>query len=147
MHTCLRSTCFATAIALCAPVAANTFDISPNTSSGNFSTFKWYVSIDGAPPANNPDLTVLTGQTYTFNVTTSISHPFWIDQSAGIGGTNAYPYPGDLSDNGVSSSTSITFNVPIDAPGTLYYACGQHFSMIGTIQVVHDLVFRDRFDL
>jgi len=37
--------------------------------------------------------------------------------------------------------------VPIDAPGTLYYACGQHFSMIGTIQVVHDLVFRDRFDL
>ena len=66
---------------------------------------------------------------------------------SGIGGTNAYPYPGDLSDNGVSSSTSITFNVPIDAPGTLYYACGQHFSMIGTIQVVHDLVFRDRFDL
>jgi len=104
MHTCLRSTCFATAIALCAPVAANTFDISPNTSSGNFSTFKWYVSIDGAPPANNPDLTVLTGQTYTFNVTTSISHPFWIDQSAGIGGTNAVVDAMRSSTSGTSAS-------------------------------------------
>jgi heme/copper-type cytochrome/quinol oxidase subunit 2 len=140
---------FACVLAL-APVSAaiaTTFAISPNTNSGNPATYKWFVSIDGAQATNNPPLTVLTGQTYNFNVTTSIAHPFWIDQVAGIGSlAHSYPPSGGLSENGVTSNTSITMNLPADAPDTLYYACGNHISMNGTITVVHDLVFRASFD-
>ena len=133
-----------------APVSAamaNTFAFSPNTNSGMISTYKWFVSIDGGTTTNNPPLTVLTGQTYHFNVTTSIAHPFWIDQVAGIGSlAHSYPPSGGLSENGVTSNTSITMNLPADAPDTLFYACGNHISMNGTITVVHDLVFRASFD-
>jgi plastocyanin len=139
----------ACALALLLPVSAamaTTFAISPNTNSGNPATYKWFVSIDGGTATNNPPLTVLTGQTYSFNVSNVSFHPFYIDQSPGIGGTNPYPVGDFLSNNHVTSNTSIKLNLPADAPDTLYYACGQHSSMIGTITVVHDLVFRQSFD-
>lgn len=126
--------------ALCSlPAAANTFTITP------MSTSAWTISIDGAPAISNPTLTLLTGQTYTFNVTASTFHPFWIKTLQGTGSNNAYAGSG-LSDNGVTSSTTLTFEVPADAPATLFYNCGNHRGMTGTIAVIADFVFKDGFE-
>ena len=139
--------CVGVAALACATTsAANTFTISPNTNSGNPGTYKWYVSVDAGTATNNPTLTVLTGQTYELHVSGVASHPFWIDTTAGIGGTNPFPKGAQLSDNGVTSNTTITMTLAADAPNTLYYACGFHSSMNGMISVVHDLILRDGFE-
>lgn len=143
---------FCTCVALLAlthPALANDFTITPDISSGNISTYKWSISIDNGSATGNPTLEVLTGSTYTFNVNTNFIHPFWIDQAPGLGGsvgTNPYAVGDELTDNGVSTATTITMNLGTDAPDTLYYACGAHSSMHGTINVVFDLVFRSAFD-
>ena len=142
----LRTSVMIVALTAAASSAANTFTISPNTNSGFPSTFKWYVSIDGDTATNNPTLTVYTGQTYEFHVSGVAFHPFWIDQSPGIGGTNPFPKGAQLSDNDVTSNGTITMSLAADAPNTLYYACGFHSSMNGTINVVHDLILRDGFE-
>jgi len=147
IHPVVRICACALALTPVSSAIATTFAFSPNTNSGNPATYKWLVGIDGAQATNNPPLTVVTGQTYTLAVKTSTSHPFWIDQVAGIGSlAHSYPKGDALSDNGVKTITTITLNLPADAPDTLYYACGQHISMNGTISVVHDLVFRASFD-
>jgi hypothetical protein len=143
LSTLLRACVGVAFLAGAATSDANTFAISPNT---NQATFKWYVSIDGDTVTNNPVLTVLTGQPYEFHVSNVSFHPFWIDQSAGIGGTNPFPKGAQLSDNGVTANTTITMSLAADAPNTLYYACGVHSSMNGTITVVHDLIQRDGFE-
>ena len=128
---------------------ASDFAFSPDISSNNFLTYKWSVSVGGAPATGNPTLVVMTGQTYSFQITTNLGHPFWIDQSPGLGGslgTNPYPVGAALSANGATSSTTITMDLPADAPDSLYYACGSHSSMHGTIMVVHDLVFRSNLE-
>ncbi|HEY2396624.1 MAG TPA: hypothetical protein VGH81_11685 [Rudaea sp.] len=147
-HSLLLRTCVgAFALANAAPSVANSFAITPNTSSGVMSTYKWSVSVDGDFENNNPTLVVLTGQDYAFHVTDVTFHPFWIDEASGIGSqAHSYPKSGGLSDNGVTSNTTIKMNLPADAPDTLYYACGNHISMNGVISVVHDLVFRASFD-
>lgn len=130
------------------PAAANTFAVSPNIS-GGFGHYKWNIGVDGAAATGNPVLVVMTGQTYTFNVTTTAIHPFWIDYLPGLGGSVAaqpYPVGPDLSGNGLAASGSITLNLPADAPDTLHYACGNHSEMSNSITVVHDLVFRSNFD-
>lgn len=142
----LRLCIGALALTAAASSAANTFAISPNTNSGNPATYKWLVSIDGNTATNDPTLTVLTGQTYEFHVSNVAFHPFWIDTTTGIGGTNPFPKGSQLSDNNVTSNGTITMSLAADAPNTLYYACGFHSSMIGMIDVVHDLIQRDGFE-
>jgi len=149
MHRIFCTIAYFCLLTVPALAGANNFAISPDTSSNNFLTFKWSVGIDGAGATGNPTLIVMTGQPYSFAITTSLVHPFWIDQAPGIGGspgTNPYPVGPALSANGASASTTITMNLPADAPDALYYACGSHASMHGTITVVHDLVFRSNFD-
>ena len=145
-HACARALGGFLLAAFALPGLANTFAIAPNT---NTFPFKWSVSVDGGGATGNPTLVVMTGQTYSFVTTNVAAHPFWIDRASGIGGAFAsspYPVGSDLSANGVTSNTTISLNLPADAPDTLYYACGVHSSMIGTITVVHDLVFRTNFD-
>lgn len=145
-HTCARALGGFLLAAFALPSLANTFTFSPNVSAF---PFKWNVSIDGAAVTGNPEIVVMTGQTYSFVTVNVASHPFWIDQATGLGGAAAsdpYPVGADLSANGVTSNTTVSLNLPADAPDTLYYACGLHSSMIGTITVVHDLVFRAKFD-
>jgi len=138
-----RSRILAAAVALAAacslPAAANTFTITP------MGTSAWTISVDGGPATSNPTLTLHTGQTYTFNVTASSFHPFWIKTLASTGSGNAYAGSG-LSDNGVMSATTLTFDVPADAPATLFYNCGNHRGMTGTIEIVADLLFKDGFE-
>ena len=87
-------------------------------------------SINGA---SNPGLTLLRGATYTFAVTSS-GHPFYIKSVQG--NTTANAFNTGVTGNGLQSGT-LTFAVPTNAPGTLFYNCSIHGSMTGTITIVN----------
>ena len=90
---------------------------------------------------SNPPLYVRRGSAYTFNVSADPVHSFWIKTADSIGSANAYG--SGLSANGVTTFSMITFNVPDDAPDSLFYNCGTHAAMHGPINVV---IFRNGFD-
>lgn len=129
---------------------ANDFSITPDVSSMNLATYKWTISTDGGIGQSNPPLTLVVGQTYTFTANTSLIHPFYIKTVQGPGSLNAYPTTPDsgLDNNGVTSSATVmTFTVPASALGTLYYNCGNHASMTGTINVtLPNIIFQDGFE-
>ncbi len=79
---------------------------------------------------NDPDLYLARGNTYQF-VNESGGHPFRI-QSTQNGSTGAAYGSGVINNDGASGST-ITFEVPFNAPDTLYYQCTAHTGMGGTI--------------
>ncbi len=81
----------------------------------------------------NPDLTLVRGQTYTFTVNAS-GHPFFIKSVQG--NSNANAYNNGVTNNGTQAGT-ITFEVPMDAPGTLYYNCQFHEIMTGRITITN----------
>ena len=118
---------------------ASDFAISP---SGSFGNYKWSIGIEGAAAVGNPTLYIARSRSYTFAVTTTSIHPFWIDDAPGFGGVAPYSGTG-LSANGAEGNTTLNFDVPDDAPETLYYACSNHSEMHGTINVV---VFRSGFE-
>ena len=80
--------------------------------------------------------------TYTFNLHSSIaSHPFYITTDNGTGFV-ANTYVGEYTNgvtgsrnNGSAGQTTLVFTVPNNAPDTLYYQCGFHSSMRGTITI------------
>jgi hypothetical protein len=80
---------------------------------------------------NNPTLSLLRGTTYTFNVNAA-GHPFFIATS----GMNAAatPFTTGVTGNNVQTGV-LTFAVPASAPATLFYQCGVHNAMSGTIQI------------
>lgn len=82
--------------------------------------------------ASNPTLTVTRGKVYVFNVNAS-GHPFWIKTIQSTGTGNAYN--NGVTNNGDDVGT-ITFNVPYNAPSTLYYNCQNHSAMKGVINVI-----------
>ena len=102
----------------------------------NGSTF--YV-FSGAAEGQNPSITLVRGITYRFNVNAS-GHPFYIKTMAGIGTGNQYTT--GVTNNGASTGT-IIFDVPLNAPSTLYYNCQFHSAMAGAINVVDAIVQRD----
>jgi hypothetical protein len=77
---------------------------------------------------NDPTLYLHRGTTYIFSNTVHATHPLEIRVS------NA----GAAYTNGVSGAgtATITFTVPMDAPGTLYYQCTAHSGMGNTINIV-----------
>jgi plastocyanin len=88
---------------------------------------------------NNPALTFYRGSTYTFALdgSTTTGHPLYFTTDSGAGFV-AGSYVGEYT-SGVSNSRStagnVTITVPYDAPSTLYYQCGNHSAMVGTITV------------
>lgn len=92
---------------------------------------------------SNPTLTLIKGETYTFNVNAG-GHPFWIKttQSTGTGDQ----YNDGVTGNGTENGT-ITFVVPMTAPTTLYYICQFHSSMVGTINISPSSDWADRRSL
>ena len=78
---------------------------------------------------NDPDLYLARGNTYEF-VNTG-AHPFRI-QSTQNGSTGAAYGSGVINNDGGANST-ITFEVPFNAPDTLYYQCTSHTGMGGTM--------------
>ena len=79
---------------------------------------------------DDPDLYLARGNTYQF-VNASGGHPFRI-QSTANGSTGAAYGSGVINNDGGNGST-ITFEVPFNAPDTLYYQCTAHAGMGGTM--------------
>ena len=83
---------------------------------------------------NNPTITVVKGQTYTFTINAA-GHPFNIQTVSG-----AYS-SGDLYTTGITNTGTlddgvITWVVDSEAPSELYYVCQFHSAMQGTIIVL-----------
>jgi hypothetical protein len=76
-----------------------------------------YFRINGVSP--NPGLIIYRGITYTFNVDTDSTHPFQIVDNTNTSWTDG------VTNNNISSGT-LSFHVPLDAPGSLYYRCPIH---------------------
>ena len=77
---------------------------------------------------NDPILYLARGRVYEF-VNSMGAHPFEIRQSAG-----GSAYNSGVTNNAVSSGT-LRFEIPFDAPNTLYYQCTSHAGMGSTIVV------------
>ena len=98
-------------------------------------------SVDGFTDSTYPDLTLIKGQLYYFNLTNiTSSHPLALRLSSG----NTSAVPGTTGNNpsaGVygngTVSTIVTYQVPFDAPSTIVYQCVNHSGMIGTINNVN----------
>lgn len=82
----------------------------------------------------DPDLTLVRGFTYTFNISVASIHPFYI-KTAHVTGSGSQ-YNTGVSAQGVTSG-SITFAVPTDAPDTLHYQCGNHLNMHGLLHMTN----------
>ena len=82
--------------------------------------------------AQNPDLLLKRGTTYSFTINAP-GHPFLIKTEAGASRSNLYNQ--GVTNNGAVNGV-ITFQVPMDAPDTLYYACEFHGAMAGQISII-----------
>ncbi len=79
----------------------------------------------------NADLNLVRGEKYVFEVDAT-GHPFYIktDKTGGEGDQ----YTDGVTNNGVEKGT-LEFEVPADAPDTLYYICAYHPLMVGTLNI------------
>ena len=96
-------------------------------------------TFEGIVSGDNPNIdSVYRGGTYTFNLDSSLTdHPFYLTTDDGSN-YQSQGYVGEYT-NGVTGSRNtagtLVFTVPVDAPDTLYYQCGQHSAMRGSITV------------
>lgn len=117
--------CLGLLLLLAFPVAAGAQTSFSVTNSG----LSAYL-IGGQP---NPTLTLERGKTYIFNVN-AIGHPFYI-KTAQVVGTGSQWTQG-VTNNGVQSG-QLTFVVPGNAPDELFYQCGVHAAMTGSLDIVN----------
>jgi Collagen triple helix repeat (20 copies) len=83
---------------------------------------------------SNPTLYVIRGNRYVFDITAN-GHPFRLQTSINTGGYIAgNQYTSGVTNPGTQVGTLI-WEVPLDAPSTLYYVCEFHGSMGGLITV------------
>ena len=82
--------------------------------------------------AEDPTLYLARGQTYEFVVNAS-GHPFRIQTTSGAydAGTQ---YETGVTNPGAAVGT-IKFQIPFNAPNTLYYVCQNHSAMAGTLTI------------
>ena len=75
------------------------------------------------------------GYTYYFDSTdsTTNNHPLFIGTTSS-GGSYTYEYTSGVTNSRTTNDT-LTFLVPSDSPSTLYYNCGNHVSMGGSITI------------
>lgn len=86
---------------------------------------------------DQPTLPLFRGQTYTFNLATSVvGQPFWIKTIATTGSGNAFNT--GVTGNGSQSGT-ITFAVPNSAPDVLYYGSQNNSGMFGKIVITNGI--------
>ena len=100
-----------------------TFTITVNSS-------KYY--IDGI---QTKSLILKKGYTYYFDSTdsTTNNHPLFIGTTSS-GGSYSYEYTSGVINSRTTNDT-LTIEVPSDSPSTLYYNCGNHVSMGGSIAI------------
>ena len=101
-----------------------TFTITVNSS-------KYY--IDGI---QTKSLILKKGYTYYFDSTdsTTNNHPLFIGRTSS-GGSYTYEYTSGVT-NSRTTSVTLIFVVPSDSPSILYYNCGNHESMGGSITIL-----------
>ena len=130
----LLAALFWAGVATAGPVPATTFSVVNNN------TTSWV--IDGV---NNPPLTLIRGQTYNFALQNTPSvHPFNINTINTTGA--ASQYNNGVTNNGGTGTTIIQFVVPMGAPDSLHYNCGNHAAMNGPITIIDDGIFASGFD-
>ena len=83
---------------------------------------------------NDPVLYLARGRVYEFNNNSGGGHPFQIRVSNGGAAYNT-----GVTNNGAASGV-IKFEIPFDAPETLYYQCTNHAGMGNTISVYPSLI-------
>jgi len=99
------------------------------TIGSNGSSDYTFTGIGFTVTTNDPVLYLARGQKYAFDNQSGGSHPFQIRTSNG-----GSAYNSGVTNNGASTGV-ITFEVPFDAPNTLYYQCTVHSSMGNTINI------------
>ena len=94
------------------------------------SSGKYY--LDGSP---NPSLKLKRGYVYYFDATDSSTntHPFLLSTGSS-GGNTSGEYTNGVTNSQTTNGT-LTFQVPSDAPSTLYYVCKNHIGMGGEITI------------
>lgn len=80
----------------------------------------------------NPAIYVVRGQKYVFNNVLG-AHPFQLQTVAGTGES---PYIDGVTGDQPIDLGSFEWEVPMDAPSTLYYQCTAHTAMSGVIYVL-----------
>ena len=109
---------------------------APNVTYDVGSTTGAYV-FSGTQSGQNPEIgPFYRGGTYTININAS-GHPFYFTTNNGTGFVSG-GYVGEYTDGVTGSRTdvgTITFTVPQSAPDTLFYQCGIHGVMRGSIRV------------
>ena len=83
--------------------------------------------------SNDPTIHLIRGQSYEF-VNAMNAHPFRIQSTPN--GSTGTQYNDGVTNNDVSNGT-LTFDVPFDAPSTLFYQCTAHSNMGGAIKIVN----------
>jgi len=84
----------------------------------------------------DPPFTFQRGVIYVFQLSSLPLHPFWIKTNlTGNFSGGAARYTNGVVNNGATSG-SVLFSVPMNAPDTLFYECGNHSAMNGTLTIV-----------
>jgi len=80
-------------------------------------------------------LNLKKGYTYYFDSTdsTTNNHPLFIGTTSS-GGSYTYEYTSGVTNSRTTNDT-LTFVVPSESPSKLYYNCGNHVSMGGSITI------------
>ena len=88
--------------------------------------------LDGS---SNPSLKLKRGYVYYFDATDSSTntHPLLLSSSSS-GGNTSGEYTNGVTNSQTTNGT-LTFQVPSDAPSTLYYVCKNHSGMAGEITI------------
>ena len=88
-----------------------------------------FTGIGFTQTASDPTLYLNRGEVYEFVNNSGGSHPFQIRVSNG-----GSAYNNGVTNNGSATGT-IRFEVPYNAPDTLFYQCTNHSGMFGTIKI------------
>ena len=121
----------------CAKEDENDPDNASVSLSDNATTFSVTVSsgkyhLDGT---SNPSLKLKRGYVYYCDATDSSTntHPFLLSTDSS-GGNTSGEYTNGVTNSQTANGT-LTFQVPSDAPSTLYYVCKNHSGMGGEITI------------
>ena len=114
-----------------ASAESSTYSDNGTTFTVTVSSSKYY--IDGILTKS---LTLKKGYTYFFDSSdsTTNNHPLFIG-TISTGGSYTYEYTSGVTNSRTTTET-LTFIVPSDSPSTLYYNCGNHAAMGGTITIM-----------
>lgn len=118
----------------------NTSTVDYNISAGGSSAY----TFSGVQVGDNADIGPLRrGNTYNFILdSTTAGHPFYLTtdsnglySSGTYGGEYTLGVTNSRAVGSVGTDATLTFVVPDSAPDTLYYQCGNHGAMHGTITI------------